>query len=306
LKEEFQDFECALSGEHIYDIMKNTHNDVMVFPLAIVRPEHSVESPSMIVVVDVPVGQYSFDSFQQAMQFSISSDKSVHGGFIESKKNVNLDGPFENSDTAELIGFFKGPDGKKMNACLPLYLNEDHWRRVEYQLEPYLGYFFCLDPMGFKEEQYLAVFTVLGSMILMKSNNKFNSEYADWLVDDFTKLCSKILPKFLHHMEKGRFASGKFLKDPLELFLESPFGRTKDLFSNLITLVGWTCASDYLNKREKSTFKSERFIYAFVEETWRRSFGYYYKSLGPQIVMDKLEELMYGKFEQELKNNDEK
>lgn len=109
-------------------------------------------------------GRYSYEAFEASMRFVLSksqSPESVHGGF-------SVPG-----SSTETKGYFRGPDGKYMNACLPLCIpayfsrgyfpvfklteediDEQHWLRVEAQLEPLLGFFFTLDPLGFRGDQY--------------------------------------------------------------------------------------------------------------------------------------------------------
>lgn len=90
-----------------------------------------------------------------------------------------------------------------MNACLPLYINDDHWARVSLQIKPVLGYFFTLDPLGFRADQYIALYCILGHMLCLRANGQFVSEWADWLIADFAKLCSAIKPLALQYLKSG-------------------------------------------------------------------------------------------------------
>ena len=70
------------------------------------------------------------------------------------------------------LGMFCGPDSQAMNAPLPLYLNAQHWRRVEAQLESVLGFFFTLYLLGFQTAQYIALYMVLGEMLAMRTRSR--------------------------------------------------------------------------------------------------------------------------------------
>lgn len=137
-------------------------------------------------------------------------------------------------------------------------INEHHWARVEVQLEPILGYFFTLDPLGFKGDQYLALFMILGNMLMLRESGAFKSEWADWLIADFRKLCTAVKPKVLKYLQSGFYAGGLLKQDPLVAFLEGPAGRTKQVLQNIMVIVGWADVSEGYDK--------ERFKLAFVEE----------------------------------------
>eukprot|EP00026_Physarum_polycephalum_P001034 Phypoly_transcript_01035.p1 GENE.Phypoly_transcript_01035~~Phypoly_transcript_01035.p1 ORF type:complete len:1202 (+),score=298.44 Phypoly_transcript_01035:116-3721(+) len=265
---------CPLSGDSIQEIMGGSPTDVMMFSLRVTRPEHAIDAPTQVAITEILAGTYSNFAFQQSMTFALRSGNAAnaHGGFSEK--------------TEDNVGFFKGPDGKYMNACLPLYINEHHWKRVEVQLEPLLGYFFTLDPLGFKGDQYLALFMILGNMLIMRLNGQFKSEWADFLIDDFKKLCTAIKPKVLKYLKSGFYAGGLLTEDPLEAFLASPKGRTKQVLQNIMVIVGWAeCCENYDKKQ---------FQIALIEEIWRRNFSTFYKAQPREIVMDTIEKLIYG------------
>lgn len=53
--------------------------------------------------------------------------------------------------------------------------------------------------MIFDPVRYLALFMILGNMINNRSNGTFRSEWADWLIEDFKKLCKAVQPKVLKY-----------------------------------------------------------------------------------------------------------
>lgn len=114
-------------------MMSGSKSDVMMFALKVTRPEHAIDAPTEVRIKEVLVGTYPFiifydnycayvcmykkidinrysnAAFQEAMKYALSkapAASNVHGGFSEQNQ--------------EDVGFFKGPDGKYMNACLPL------------------------------------------------------------------------------------------------------------------------------------------------------------------------------------------
>lgn len=169
----------------------------------------------------------------------------------------------------------------KVWSLILLDINEHHWKRVEVQLEPMLGYFFTLDPLGFKGDQYLALFMILGNMLMLREQGTFKSEWADWLISDFRKLCTAVKPKVLkylkfkiidyfvlcifyyfwlakRYLKSGFYANGLLKDDPLEAFMAGPAGRTKQVLQNIMVIVGWADVTEGYDK--------EKFRLALVEE----------------------------------------
>ena len=265
------DLICTLTSSSILEIMTDNAEDFMVFTLRVVRPEYAIDAPTQLNVEKILVGTYSFEAFRDSMTYSINS------------KGVNAHGGFA-LDNNENVGLFKGPDGQLMNACLPLYINEDHWNRVKLQIKPILGYFFTLDPLGFKEDQYIALFMILGTMICQRANNNFTNEWADWLINDFKQLCCAIKPLALKYLQSGKYCN-TVRNDLLADFLASPKWRTKEMIPNIMVIVGW-------HFTESNEINEKRYYLAFVEELWRRNFTKYYSGQAREIVLEVLEKLI--------------
>jgi hypothetical protein len=215
---------CSLSGDTIHDVMMGSHSDIMVFGMQVHRPEQVIDAPTEIGFLGVCAGVYSNHAFTETTKFACSaqgkgSTSLALGGFAApsaQKKRTLFDvhpyqadrnkPPLERADTRhgqhpEDIGIFRGPDGQLMNGALPLYLNLQHWTRVEIQLEPLLGFFFTLDPLGFQEAQYMGLFMILGEMLVMRARSMesghsyFTSDWANWLLNDFSQLCAAVIPR---------------------------------------------------------------------------------------------------------------
>jgi hypothetical protein len=188
-----------------------------------------------------------------------------------------------------------------MNACLPLYLSEAHFARVKVQIKPILGYFFTLDPLGYKGDQIIALFQILGLMLCARrgsgpaGESGFSGVWADWLIDDFTKLCRGLMPLATEYLAEGGY-TGIARGDILEGFLDSPAGRTKDRLPTLGVLIGWAAAS--------GTKITSRFHMAFTEELWRRNFTALYKGQPRELIVEVLEKLLYGPSTSNVDEND--
>merc|ERR1719428_1578970 len=122
------------------------------------------------------------------------------------------------------------------------------------------------------------------------SDMRLAGSWADWLIADFTKLCSGLRPIAMEYLEAGKF-TGEVRGDLLEEFLASPAGRTKERLPSLAVLVGWAAAT--------GSERTRRFLMAFVEELWRRNFTALYKGQPRDPIVEVLERLLYGPDEDE-------
>eukprot|EP01047_Picozoa_sp_COSAG01_P052833 COSAG01_NODE_5596_length_4157_cov_253.600296_1_plen_926_part_00 len=268
-----QELTCMLSGDTVEEVMCETHDDVMVMALRVVRPEHCIDAPTQLHVETICVGGYSHQAFMTTAGYTIarSGHERAHGGFATQLT----------SDT----GLFLAADGQRMNAALPLFLNTQHWARVECMLEPMLAYFFTLDPLGFKPDQLIAIFGVLGQALSLQAAGQWaKSEWSAWVIADLTRLCQAILPKALAYLHSGHY-TGMVRGDLLEEFIASPAGRTKERMPSLTVVVGWAHASGRV--------VDDAFRLAFAEELCRRTLGFCYKGQA-ELAAETLEKLVYG------------
>ncbi len=275
-----QELICSISGDTVAEILEESHDDVMVFALRVSRPEHVIDAPTQVAVKSICVGGYSHESFVATAGFTIKhagADK-AHGGFVV--------GSGEQDQDADM-GLFIAADGQRMNGCLPLWLHPTHWARVEVQIEPLLGYFFTLDPLGFKGDQYIALFGVLGQALALQDAGDWQrSDWSTWLLNDLTSLCRAVMPRALQYLASGNY-TGEERGDILEDFVSSPAGRSKERVPSLSVIIGWLAASHGVDT------PSLEFTMAFTEELWRRTLGWVYKG-SQDVVVELLESLVYG------------
>lgn len=277
---------CTLSGQTAVDVMQDSHCDFFVFSLRVYRPEDVIDAPTVLDLQQVLSGVYSNEAFRSGVEHAVRTlgPELAHGGFLGSKKNPQALG--------DGVGLFRGPDGQMMNACLPLFLSEAHFARVRVQIKPILGYFFTLDPLGYKGDQLIALFGILGKMLCARagaigseSEVSFMGSWANWLIQDFTNLCKGIRPIAMEYLAAGSY-TGAVRGDVLDDFLSSPAGRTKERLPSLAVLIGWSAAV--------AAEPLPQFHMAFVEELWRRNFTALYKGQPREPLVQILERLLYG------------
>jgi len=270
---------CEISNSSLTELMKESKGNILVFPMRISRPESSIDAPTLIMIEKFCVGKYSFEAFKDSIRFAVnqSGSQKALGGFTGNRQTLD-----------DEFGVVRGSDGTLSNACLPLYLHEDHWKRVDIQIEALIGYFFTMDPLGYKGDQLIALYMILANMIVSRENEEsgMTGEYWDWLIDDFTKLCKAIYPKVEKYLREGRF-SGRIRGNLLEEFVNDPLNRTKDSI-NLSVLLGLNHCQ---NIRDKNI---NAFDFAFVEESWRRSFSEMFKGQPKNLLDEWMEKLLFA------------
>jgi hypothetical protein len=273
-------FTCCLTLNTCQDMMVDSRDDIMGVGLVVERQEHIVDAPTLISVKDVTVTILSRSACDDAikMKINIGDAARLHGGFVASKSSApttstNKTQKATNNTQSE---FTRGVAADPINAFLPLYICDAHFERVKVMLEPMLGYLFTLDITGYKDDQLLGLYSILGQM--MNTNPKNGSERDEIILHEFTRLCHGLLPQTRKYLGEEN--------DLLKKFMASPAGRSKAHIQNLMTLFG------YIHALGIETI-DESLRYAIVEELYRRHFSYLYHGTSDNVINEHLQSLLY-------------
>lgn len=281
-----EEYMCELSCNNVLEMMQDDPKDVMCLCLTVTRPEHVIDAPTLIVVNSFSPTFCSRSAAEMAIlhKVGVAGQEAAHGGFLMQGDNNNKEAP-----AAAFVGRAREP----INAILPLYINESHWKRVEMLMEPLLGYFFTLDPLGYHPAQILGLYTILGHMLHLMEK----TERERLILREFRSICVKMLPKaraqvgFAVHQAHGK------PEDLLELFLRDPVMRTKAVLPNLHTLLGWMyCLHDNDPKVWKGAFLP------VVQEAIRRQLNLTYTGATELSIQQILTDLLYGNGNENGKN----
>jgi 2'-5' RNA ligase len=206
---------CSLSGESAVEVL-SSQSDFLVFACQVQRADHALEAPSTISVLDLTHGVYSFEAFVQAQQFALQTDPDAHES-----------------------GYFRAADGKRMNACFPLFLSDAHWRRVSTMLPMLLGHSFAMDAMAFREDMYIALYSLLGQLLARRARGELAaSEWSEFVLADLARTCAAVRPRLRRWLFASQFAGGVVRGDLLQEFLERPRARLPDCLASLYVIVG--------------------------------------------------------------------
>eukprot|EP00041_Stephanoeca_diplocostata_P030994 m.951350 g.951350 ORF g.951350 m.951350 type:complete len:199 (+) comp23866_c0_seq5:2319-2915(+) len=153
----------------------------------------------------------------------VSSDTTssieVHGGY--DKENIGV----------ATVGRCREP----INAWLPLYVCEAHWKRVQYFVQPTLGFFCCMDPLAFDDKQYYVLLHVLGTMAMRVQEASFGERELKLFLS-YRRTCRAILSS-TGYMEKCAHV-------PVMDFVNEPSKRFKDVVTTLTALIGGFLVAD--------------------------------------------------------------
>ena len=105
------------------------------------------------------------------------------------------------------------------------------------------------------------------------------------LINDYTKLCSNILPLLRDYLVNlggfgGKITSGDLLKE----FILTPKARTKQMVQNLLLIIGLMHCKN---------IKTKEIEIKFIEELWRRNLSDFYKSAPRTQIDEILEKLVF-------------
>ena len=112
---------CFLTTKNVFECMED--NDCICICLDVRRSEACIADPTKLVVKSIIPYFLSADSFIEAAQFALASDKEAHGGFDK------------NSEAKILTGVGR----ESITGALPLYLFKEHFNLAKMKVPQILG-----------------------------------------------------------------------------------------------------------------------------------------------------------------------
>ena len=275
-------FTCCLTLNNCREMMVDSRDDIMGVGLIVERQEHVVDAPTLLAVKDVSVTILSRSACDDAikMKINIGDAAQLHGGFVASKTAAPTTSTTitERTRKTPASEFTRGVAAEPINAFLPLYICDAHFERVQVMLEPMLGYLFTLDITGYKNDQLLGLYSILGQMMNASALN--GSEREELILSEYTRLCHGLLPRTRAYLGAGN--------DLLDKFMAGPAGRSKAHVQNMMTLFG------YIHALGIKTIDSS-LRYMIVEELYRRHFAYLYHGTADNIISEHVQALLYDR-----------
>ena len=158
---------CFYTTSNWIDLLQD--KDCLCLGLQVNRPQAAIADPSRVQIVSVSNSMMSAESFLDSVTFSLGSAYNVedsHGGF----KDVPVSQGQVSNSQSKIIS---GASRESINAVLPLYISEEHWRVSRQKMKPILGFIATLDIMGYSFEQFKTIpFLVLYKLLQESSEGQ--------------------------------------------------------------------------------------------------------------------------------------
>lgn len=217
---------CVLSQENWYNLLLN-EKDCIGFGIALRRPEYVVDDPTAVRVLDISLTCVSKSAFEHVLTHKLIQASKSPLDPIQAK--LAYLGGF-NVQGKDLGVVVRGSANEPINAWLPLYINEHHWRVASAQFQSITGFLVTNTPLGYNFNQLSVYFMILAIMIVRM---KVASHRQVELTVQYLRTCIAIAE------DKGYRAR---MKKAIESFYKSPAKRLKDELPNLLVLLGYMLA----------------------------------------------------------------
>jgi hypothetical protein len=153
---------CALTGKNWLDAV--AEGDCLCITFELDRPKGGLSDPLEFKIVKVNDIILSVEAFIGSPLFQGKVGQIIEGG---SRFTQDVECPTASS-------LVTGLSEEKINAVLPLYINDDHWRLASLRVKPMMGWNIVVDVLGFEPVQKLT----LPYMLLARAAADLEDEYS--------------------------------------------------------------------------------------------------------------------------------
>jgi uncharacterized protein YegL len=264
-------YSCIITCSTLAEVMDEAYDNVMGFGLAIQRPEAMVDSPTLVQITGMSTSLLSRNAFLDAIKYKLDvldmDYEAIVGGYGISNRKPQA---------CATVGISREP----INAWLPLYICEAHWRRVKVLLKQSLGYFCCMDPLAYHEYQLDVPLVVLGTMACQLGGENISERFINVFLS-FQKTCRMIVES------EGRL--DVHIHKRLHDFVQDPNMRLKHNLTSPTLIIGCMLVAD----AQHATEAMRNGIFKLLShEVLRRAFGVVYKQKSPSAVQEAVLKLL--------------
>ena len=259
-----EDWKCSYSHENLHYMMRKSHDNIMCIGALVERTEDAIDNPAKgLKLVKLSNTLITYDSFIEYL--TKNTQEALANGSQEY-------GDFNNVNNAYCI---VGATREKINTVIPLYLDEEHMKRIRILEGIWLGHMYTLNSFGYDKNQEIGLLKILWQMMEQYDGTEFQGT----IISEFSKVC-----KFIVTESEGFVTA--YGKNTFEKFVDSPDCRqlavTDDL--EIILTIG-------ILTGEQALYKS---LVAVYEEYIRRKYHDIKKTMTPQQLLNLRDVLMYG------------
>lgn len=222
----------------------------------VTRSEVCLVDPSQLIINEIYPSLISANAFLDSVRYAMK---------INPVKQEPIKPGLENQGKKIL----KGAAAEEINACVPLFICNEHWRNAKLLMKPVLGWVVTTDPLGYVYTQKMNIPFLLLAKVSMSHLKEPNSEFHKQMFNRILETCLQIM----RDDEEPGFG-GTWRTDFSKLFrgyLTEAEVRCENIGKNEVFLVQAYCAKilGWLVEKDFDCF--EKIFEKMCEEELRRN-----------------------------------
>ncbi|CAF0807057.1 unnamed protein product [Adineta steineri] len=175
IKEQKQDWVDVYSNDDIYEIMRKSPDNILCLGIRVQRDEEAITNPAKgLKLLHVTNTIISYDSFINAMNVAKNDLQQAQGQFTALNDLYCVAGTLSD---------------ERINAVIPLYINDEHMKRIRILEGIWLGYLYTLDSYGYDKQQEVGILKLLFQIIQQRTNTKRQKQ----ILIELEKVCQFII-----------------------------------------------------------------------------------------------------------------
>ncbi|CAF3984380.1 unnamed protein product [Rotaria sp. Silwood1] len=252
IKEQKQEWVDVYSKEDIYEIMRKSSDNILCLGILVQRDEEAITNPTKgLKLLNVTNTIISYDSFINAMNVA--------------KNNQQSQGQFTTlNDLYCVAGVLSN---ERINAVIPLYINDEHMKRIRILEGIWLGYLYTLDSYGYDKQQEVGLLKLLHQIIQQRTNTQRQKQ----ILIELERVCQFIINESQGFKTAEQFGEKIYEK----LFNRIPISNTQEydlriplmisylknnLTSVLLPVYYEYLRQQYLSKHRKRSLETKQIV----------------------------------------------
>lgn len=257
-------WKCCYSFDNLHYMMRKSYDNIMCIGVLVERTEDAIDNPAKgLKLVKLSNTIITYDSFIEHL--------------TQTRQNALVNGEQDYGDFNTINNSYcvVGASREKINAVIPLHLDEEHMKRIRILEGIWLGHMYTLNSFGYDKNQEIGLLKLLWQMIEQYDG----SEFQGTIITEFSKVC-----KFIISESVGFFSA--YGKTTFENFINDIDSRSLAVVEDLeiILTIGFLTG-------EEALYKS---LVAVYEEVIRRRCSKMVSSMNKSKQTDLHKLLLYG------------
>ena len=216
IKEQKQDWVDTYSNEDIYELMRKSTDNILCLGIFVQRDEEVIGNPAKgLKLLKLTNTIISYDSFLNGMNLA--------------KNNQQAQGQFTTLDS--LYSIPGALADEQINAVVPLYINDEHMKRIRILEGIWLGYLYTLDSYGYDKQQEVALLKLLCDIFQQRTNTQRQKQ----IFVELEKVC-----RFIVDESQGFKTAEQFGEKTYEKLLKRlPVANTQEYDLSIPLMIGY-------------------------------------------------------------------